>query len=538
DHAVVAQIQAFGLDHLARRGIGTDVEAEDHGIGRQRQVGIGLGDTAHATGYDLDLDFVVAQLVQRALQCLQRTAHVGLDDDIERLLLALAHVLEHVLQLGRLLTGQLDLAELALAEQRDFPRLLLVSHHGHLVTRFRGAIQAEDRDGNGRAGFLHQVAVFVKHGTHPAVVQAGQHHVALTQGTVLDQYGGNRATALVQPRLDDHTAGRSRGLGLELEYLGLQQDRFQQIVDTGTDLGRYVDKLGVAAPLFRDDIPRSEIVLDAIRIGAFLVDLVPRDDQRNARGLGMLHRFFGLRHDAIIGCHHQDHDIGGLGTTGTHGGKRRVAGGVQEGDHAAIRFHMVGTDVLGDTTRFTGGHLGAADVVEQRGLAMVNVTHDGHHRRTADFFALEVHGLGQAVFQIAFLDVFDLVAHVFGYDGRGVLIQHLVDRHHVAVLEHVLDDLGRLHRHLLGQFGHGDGFTDYHFSHYGSCRLLEAVLITFFLRLELAGTTTTTRQGVLVFTARSATALAGATSALAAALVFIGPGLATLLFFLLRGSGR
>src|SRR5690606_30565840 len=106
DHAVVAQIQAFGLDHLARRGIGTDVEAEDHGIGRQRQVGIGLGDTAHATGYDLDLDFVVAQLVQRALQCLQRTAHVGLDDDIERLLLALAHVLEHVLQLGRLLTGQ------------------------------------------------------------------------------------------------------------------------------------------------------------------------------------------------------------------------------------------------------------------------------------------------------------------------------------------------------------------------------------------------------------------------------------------------
>src|SRR5690606_27891512 len=169
---------------------------------------------------------------------------------------------------------------------------------------------------------------------------------------------------------------------------------------------------------------------------------------------------------------------------------------------------------------------------------MVNVTHDRHHRRTADFFAFEVHGQGQAVFQVTFLDLLDLVAHVFGNDGRGVLIQHLVDSHHVAVLEHVLDDLGRLHRHLLGQFGHGDGFTDYHFSHYGSCRLLEAVLITFFLRLELAGTTTTTRQGVLVFTARSATALAGATSALAAALVFIGPGLATLLFFLLRGSGR
>src|SRR5690606_32731500 len=273
DHAVIAQIQAFGLDHLARRRIGTDVETEDHGVGSQRQVGVGLSDTAHPTGYDLDLDFVVAQLVQRALQCFQRTTHVGLDDDIERLLLALTHVLEHVLQLGRLLTGQLDLAEFALTEQRNFPRLLLVSHHGHLVTRFRGAIQAEDRNRNGRTGFLHQVAILVKHRTHTAMVEAGQYHVALTQGTVLNQNGGNRTTDLVQPRLDDYTAGRSRGLGLELKHLGLQQDRFQQIVDTSTDLGRDVDELSVAAPLFRDDIPRSQIVLDAIRIGVFLVDL-------------------------------------------------------------------------------------------------------------------------------------------------------------------------------------------------------------------------------------------------------------------------
>src|SRR5690606_21302806 len=37
DHAVVAQIQAFAFDHLARRGVGTDVEAEDHRVRSQRQ---------------------------------------------------------------------------------------------------------------------------------------------------------------------------------------------------------------------------------------------------------------------------------------------------------------------------------------------------------------------------------------------------------------------------------------------------------------------------------------------------------------------
>src|SRR5690606_30270813 len=97
DHAVVAQIQTFALDHLARRGVGPHVEAEDHGVGRQCQVGVGLGDTTHTPGNDLDLHFVVAQLAERALQGFERTAHVGLDHQVEGFLLALAHVLEHVL---------------------------------------------------------------------------------------------------------------------------------------------------------------------------------------------------------------------------------------------------------------------------------------------------------------------------------------------------------------------------------------------------------------------------------------------------------
>jgi hypothetical protein len=50
---------------------------------------------------------------QRLDQRLLRTLHVGLDDERQGLDLALAHLLEHVLQLGGLLLGQLDVAELA-----------------------------------------------------------------------------------------------------------------------------------------------------------------------------------------------------------------------------------------------------------------------------------------------------------------------------------------------------------------------------------------------------------------------------------------
>ncbi len=58
-----------------------------------------------------------------------------------------------------------------------------------------------------------------------------------------------------------------------------------------------------------------------------------------------------------------------------------MARGIQEGDHAVIGFYVVSTDVLGDATRFAGGHFSRTNVVKQRGFTVVNVTHDGHNRR-------------------------------------------------------------------------------------------------------------------------------------------------------------
>jgi hypothetical protein len=52
----------------------------------------------------------------------------------------------------------------------------------------------------------------------------------------------------------------------------------------------------------------------------------------------------------------------------------------QERNHAARRFDVVSTDVLGDATGFTRSHFGAADVVEQRSFTVVNVAHDSDHR--------------------------------------------------------------------------------------------------------------------------------------------------------------
>ena len=93
--------------------------------------------------------------------------------------------------------------------------------------------------------------------------------------------------------------------------------------------------------------------------------------------------FLGLGHHGVIGRYDNDGKVSHLGAAGTHGGEGLVAGGVQEGDAAAaLQFHAVCADVLGNAAGLTGDDVGVADVVQQGGLTVVYVTHDGDYRRT------------------------------------------------------------------------------------------------------------------------------------------------------------
>ena len=74
--------------------------------------------------------------------------HVGLDDQGQRLDLRLTHLLEQILEVGRLLLGQLDVAELALAEQRNFARLALVSQHDSILAGSRNIGKSQNLNGN------------------------------------------------------------------------------------------------------------------------------------------------------------------------------------------------------------------------------------------------------------------------------------------------------------------------------------------------------------------------------------------------------
>ncbi len=124
-------------------------------------------------------------------------------------------------------------------------------------------------------------------------------------------------------------------------------------------------KLGIAAPLFGNNIFGRQLVFDAIGVGAFFIHFVDCHNQRNTSGTSMQNSFFGLRHNTIVSSDNQNNDIGTFRAARSHSRERCVPGRVQEGNHAVTGFYVIGTDMLGNTARFTTGHFGLADIIEQ-----------------------------------------------------------------------------------------------------------------------------------------------------------------------------
>ena len=204
----------------------------------------------------------------------------------------------------------------------------------------------------------------------------------------------------------------------------------------------------------------------------------------------VLDRFDRLRHDAVVGRDDEHDDVGRLRAARAHRRERRVARRVEERDDALVgRLDVVRADVLRDAAGFARRDFRAADVVEQRRLAVIDVAHDRDDRRTRreialiDFDAV----CAAASFRPSVsVGLHDLVAEFFDDEHRGVVVDDLIDCCHHAHLEQCFDDFGALHRHLLGELGDRDRFADRDFAHDRRGRTRERMRRTRTRRFDLA----------------------------------------------------
>ncbi len=198
-------------------------------------------------------------------------------------------------------------------------------------------------------------------------------------------------------------------------------------------------------------------------VGAFLVDLVHRHHDRHIGGLRVVDGFHRLRHHAVVSGDHQDRDVGGLRTAGTHGGERLVTGGVDEGDRALVAVQLgedlVGADVLSDAAGLALAHVGLTDGVQQAGLSVVDVTHHRHHRRAELQVILatlvlaigEVEGLQQFAVFVFGTDNLNVVVHLAAQQLERLVADGLGGGHHLTEVEQRLHQRGGVGVDLLGE---------------------------------------------------------------------------------------
>src|SRR5690606_11284678 len=120
---------------------------------------------------------------------------------------------------------------------------------------------------------------------------------------------------------------------------------------------------------------------------------------------------------------------------------------IDEGDLLAVMLDLIGANVLGDTTGFTGGHTRIADRIERRGLAVVNVTHDRDNRRTRLQIFRAILDVEHAFFNVGVGNTLDGVAKLNGNQFSSIRIDHVAGLHHLALFHEELDQ-------IYGTLGH------------------------------------------------------------------------------------
>ena len=283
-----------------------DVEADDHGLGCDGQVHVVLGDRADAAADDPQLDFLAdVELQQRVFQRFHRAGHIALDDEQQFFPLAgLERGLQVLERDPRPPLGEHRAALPGLAALGDLPGNPVVVDDQEAVAGAGHRGQAENEHRTGRRCVLHRVAVLVEHRADAAEGLAADDRVADLERAALDEHGGNRAAALVQVRLNGNALGLLVRVRPQVQ-LGVrgQDDGLEQFLDAGAVARGHVDEQRLAAELFGHQAVLGQLSPDPLRVGAFLVDLVDRHDDRHASGLGVVQRLSGLRLHAVIGSH-------------------------------------------------------------------------------------------------------------------------------------------------------------------------------------------------------------------------------------------
>ena len=169
----------------------------------------------------------------------------------------------------------------------------------------------------------------------------------------------------------------------------------------------------------------------------------------------MAQSFHCLGHNTVICRNNQNYDICNLGTTSTHHSKGFVTRSIEEGNYTLVGLNLISTNLLGNSTRFTCGHIRITDCVQCFSLTVVNVSHDCNNRGTDNHVAF-IHGI---TFNNSFIikaDKMNFTAVFRCQQGCRITVNRLVDCDHHTHRHEFSDDFTGFKVHLAGKVRYGN----------------------------------------------------------------------------------
>ena len=118
---------------------------------------------------------------------------------------------------------------------------------------------------------------------------------------------------------------------------------------------------------------------------------------------------------------------------------------------SVLQSYVISTDMLSNTTRFTRNNVCLTDIVQQRSLTVVYVTHHGYNRSTRQqvFFCIGLLFNSLSHFGTY---IFSFISKFFGHQVNGFCIQTLVDRYHNTYAHTSRNNLSNRNIHHVSQF--------------------------------------------------------------------------------------
>ena len=127
---------------------------------------------------------------------------------------------------------------------------------------------------------------------------------------------------------------------------------------------------------------------------------------------------------------------------------------IEERDDPVVPdLDVVCADVLRDASRLAGNDVGLADIIQQRRLAVVDMSHHCHHRRTRYEVFRQLLRLDHDSRRTVFFFALRFEIEFAGDDFDLIEIESLIHRHHHAkFFEAEGDDIGRAHSQHVREF--------------------------------------------------------------------------------------